>query len=103
MFNTSSRPDNGLDADDQGYFRLGEGFTGFMDEVAPSPRQSARPVTTTLTTLTFVTPCGAAGVVYLASADYRHQPRHCKPLFLHGGHCSPGLDWNPPHCKSSFL
>ena len=30
---TASRPDNGLDADDQGYFRLGEGFTGYMDEV----------------------------------------------------------------------
>jgi len=32
-FTTASRPDNGLDADDQGYFRLGESFKGYLDEV----------------------------------------------------------------------
>jgi len=32
-FNTASRPDNGLDSDNQGYFRVGENFDGYVDEV----------------------------------------------------------------------
>jgi len=33
QFKTASRPDNGLDNDNKGYFTLGENFAGYMDEV----------------------------------------------------------------------
>lgn len=49
-FNTASRPDNGLDADDQGYFRLGENFKGYMDEVHVYDRGLSGPEVSQLST-----------------------------------------------------
>lgn len=49
-FQTASRPDNGLDADDQGYFRVGENFEGYLDEIHVYDRGLSAPEVAQLAT-----------------------------------------------------
>ena len=49
-FKTASRPDNGLDGDDQGYFRVGENFKGYVDEVHTYDRSLSGPEVAQLAT-----------------------------------------------------